>query len=59
VIATVRSNAATKSAQWHDGQALRENMLAVVDEDSLHADAKDHQSWNRNPHPDQTKIVKN
>ena len=59
VIATVSGHASSKSTQWQKCHELRENKLAVVHEDPLRADAKDHKSRNRSSNRDQTKIVKN
>jgi hypothetical protein len=59
VIATVSRYASAKSAQWQEGHELRENKLALVHEDPLRADAKDHKSWNRRSNRDQIEMPKN
>jgi hypothetical protein len=59
VIASVRSHASTKSAQWQKRHELRENKLALVHGGPLRDDAKDHKSWSRSSNRDQTEMQKN
>jgi hypothetical protein len=59
VVASVRGDATTKSAQGQERHELRENKLALVHGGPLREDAKDHKSWNRLSNRDQTEMPKN
>ena len=58
-IASVRSHATAKSAQWQECHELGENKLALVHGGPLRVHAKDHKSWDRSSNRDQTEMPKN